>query len=223
MRLTRLFRHLLSGVLYWPRFFASNGGANQGQAAILRVIGNWWLELCVYALECLGVGELYETTLDLIKFNTRSLHPWEVQLARSVFGNTINYRRVRIDERAFVGPRQKRFCYVSFYMINAWGPMDNALLIHELVHIWQYERFGAVYMPRALAAQRTVMGYDYGGVGRLKLCKDNHFGLQHFNYEQQGDIIADYYRIREGYKPVWGIGSRLDLEIYHYFVEQLKG
>ena len=150
------------------------------------------------------------------------MRQWEKELAESVFGNSIHYYRVRIDEYAYAGPKQAHFCYVSFHTVNSWGPMNNSILIHELVHVWQYEKMGAIYIPRALRAQHTQAGYNYGGVEALKAAIRTDKDLNSFNLEQQADIIADYYRIREGYTPRWGCGEKLDLWVYERFVEDLK-
>ena len=191
-------------------------------ANLSKSIGLWWLEWCIYSMEILGIGELYETLMDWVKFNTRPLYRWEVRLAREIFGNSINYRRIRVDSYSLLGPRQKHFCYVSFYMINSWGPMENSTFLHELTHIWQYEKFGAVYMPRAIKAQLSHKGYNYGGVATLRKYLKKGKDFLSFNLEQQGDIVSDYYRIRDGYQPRWGNASRQDLAVYERFIHQLK-
>jgi len=182
----------------------------------------WMVELGICLLECFGIAEIYETLMDFVKFNTRPLQAWELELAQSVFGKSINYQRVRIDEYAVAGPRQKKLCYVSFFIINSWGPMRNSLLIHELIHVWQYEQMGAVYIPRALRAQFSNAGYNYGGAERLQHALEQGLSFQDFNLEQQGDIVADYYRIREGYSPRWGNGNQQDLPVYEEFIRQLR-
>ena len=182
----------------------------------------WVIELWISIMECFGIAEIYETLMDFVKFNTRSLEAWEIELAKSVFGNSINYQRIRIDELAIAGPRQKKLCYVSFYIINSWGPMRNSLLIHELIHVWQYEHMGAVYIPRALRAQFSSAGYNYGGSEGLRSFLEQGKSFSDFNLEQQGDVVADYYRIREGYSPHWGYGDRQDLPIYEKFIKQVR-
>ena len=202
-----------SGKRYW---WESELGSHAGHR-----IAVWWMSLMVYLLECLGSGEVYETVMDFVKFNTRTLHPWEIQLAKSIYGNTIQYRRVRIDEMAMAGPKQKQFCYVSFYLVNSWGPMRNRIFIHELMHVWQYERMGALYMVHALRAQQSIMGYNYGGVTTLKAYLEKGKNLHDFNPEQQADIVADYYLIKNGYSPQWGRGGQEDLAVYEKFIEDL--
>lgn len=188
-------------------------------------VAKWWLESFFYLLDCLGLGEVYETLFDWLKYNSRPLHDWEKALAREIFGNSIHLARVRVDEYAWAGPRQGRFCYVSFYTINSWGAMSNSLLVHELVHVWQYQQLGMVYIPRALSARYNpyqVNGYDYGGAEKLRAYQARGKKLLDFNYEQQADIVADFYRIRNGYQPAWGAGNLADLSVYAYFVDQLR-
>ncbi len=221
LRIFRVFRHLWIGFkslrprrMYWWE-------SEINTKKIYRVL-NWWMEFTVYFLECFGVGEFYETLLDFLKFNSRTLKDWEIDLARTVFGDSINYRRVRVDEYSFLGPKQARFCYVSFNLINSWGPMLNSLLLHELTHVWQYQKMGAVYIPRALRAQYSNAGYNYGGVSNLRSVLQKKKNLLSFNLEQQADIVADYYLIRDGYKPNWGKGVKKDLPIYENFIKQLR-
>ena len=221
IRLLRLIKHLRNGLLFlYPadlKELMPETKLNIGQR-----IGLWCLELCLYIIDSVGIPELYETVMDFVKFNTRPLYKWEISLAKSVFGDAIDYHKVRIDEYSLSGPKQKKFCYVSFHVINSWGPMQNSTLIHELTHIWQFEKMGSVYIPHALIAQQSKMGYNYGGVSALKVCQEKGKSFRSFNLEQQGDIISDYFRIRDGYKPVWGNGRRHDLPIYESFVNQLK-
>jgi hypothetical protein len=71
------------------------------------------------------------------------------------------------------------------------GKLD--LLVHEIVHVYQFERVGSVYIWQALRAQRTE-GYSYGGPDQL--AKDRQVGLRFsdYNREQQGQIAQDYYK-----------------------------
>lgn len=219
-RVLRMMRHLTQGLLFTQARKRKKWETEMGSQARHR-IAVWWTSLAIYFLECIGVGEFYETITDFVKFNTRPLHRWEVELAKSVYGDTVNYRRVRIDELAVAGPKQKRFCYVSFHLVNSWGPMRNSTFIHELMHVWQYEKMGALYMVNALRAQNSIMGYNYGGLTALKEYLEKGKNLQDFNPEQQADIVADYYLIKNGYSPQWGCGSREDLAVYEKFIEDL--
>ena len=181
------------------------------------------MESLILLLELIGISEVYEIASELLKYRSRPLTARELELAKSIFGHSIrNYERVRIDELAYVGPRQYRFCYVSFYLINSWGPMQDKTLIHELVHVWQYEQIGAVYMPRALGAQRTSAGYNYGGVAALQQALNAGKSFYDFNLEQQADIVTDYFLLSQGQTVQWGEATENDLPVYQAFVDQLQ-
>ena len=182
----------------------------------------WLLELFFYILDLVGLGEVYETLADIVKFNTRPLTPTERKAVEQIFGGQLNVRRIRIDEYAFGGPRSHHFAYVSFYTINSWGPLSQETFAHELVHIWQYQHLGSVYIPRALSAQFSDEGYDYGGLSNLVKAVQSGKRLSDFNLEQQGDIIADYFRIKHGRDPRWGLSNQEDLWVFEELMADLK-
>lgn len=181
---------------------------------------NWFFVLLIYTMECFCIPEIYESFSSLFKFNTRPLTESEIALGLSVYGETMDYELVRLDEKALIGPKQGRFCYVSFHTVNSWGKMSASVFIHELMHVWQYERMGAMYIPRALNAQKTEAGYNYGGIDALK--ENKEVGLAAFNLEQQADIVADYYRIRHGLRPNWGKATLNDLDAYRPYIEEVR-
>lgn len=200
-RLKRLFLHLWEGVkslkpwsLQWWK--------SLGQLSTWGAFLEWTGTALIQILEVAGVGEVYETLADFIKFNTRPLTGAEIGKAKMVFGGSINYSLVRVDQGAFIGPSWTDRAYVSFHTINAWGPLDDHTLIHELTHVWQYGQMGAIYMPKALHAQKSG-GYNYGGLAELKKRKLAGQGFHSFNLEQQGDITADYYvgAVNGGFAP----------------------
>jgi hypothetical protein len=182
---------------------------------------HWWIESFYLLLDLLAIPELYETLQDVIKWRSRPLLDAERVLLYPIFGESLDYDRVRIDERAYLGPPQWKICYVSFYTINAWGRMGPALLIHEMVHVWQFQHWGSVYIPRALRAQYSEEGYNYGGAPRVANWARQQARLEDFNPEQQADLIADYWRIQQGYPTQWGPAGPADLPYYAYFAEQL--
>lgn len=183
----------------------------------------WWgLDTSLLLLEMFGLAEWYELGNFLVKRNTRPLTEVESALAFTIFGTALAYERIRIDEKAHLGPKKYRFCYVSFFTINSWGKMRDDIFIHELVHIWQYQQFGASYIPRALMAQRSPEGYNYGGVNQLRTVYGEQGNILDFNFEQQADIVADYYRLSRNRRVEWGRAERSDLHLYTYFVGQIN-
>ncbi|TVR39600.1 MAG: DUF4157 domain-containing protein, partial [Bacteroidia bacterium] len=218
-RLKRLVVHLWNGVkslkpwsLEWWK--------SLGKADTWKSFGKWLGKLAIYVVEISGLPEIYETLADFIKFNTRPLTGDEKEMARDVFGESIDYELVRIDEKAILGPSWTNRPYVSFHTINSWGPMSSDTLIHELTHVWQYEKMGAMYMPYALHGNSKPDFYDYGGLDALEENKEK--GLDAFNVEEQGEIMADYYRIKNDMDPEYSSGTRDDLPIYEVYVNEVK-
>ena len=232
-RLKRLVLHLWKGVkslkpwsLEWWK--------SLGKAETWKNFGLWLGELVIYYYEVLGIGEILETLADFIKFNSRPMTSTEETEAKKVFGDKINYSLVRIDEYsliAWLGMKIKNadnMAVVTFHTVNfsrkidaQKGTSDMAWLIHELVHVWQYERMGAMYMARATHAQNNA-GYDYKGIDKLR--EKQSQGLDGFNLEQQGDIISDYYRIlymEDGLKPKWEESKNVDISVYKSYVDKL--
>ncbi len=187
----------------WNRLWSRSPAVQAYGSGGTRAFAWQALEYLLLLLDALWVPDALILLHSIVKPNTRRLNNREKALARAVFGDRIDYARVRIDERAFIGCRRFRFAYVGFNMINSWGPLSDAHFIHEMVHIWQYQREGAVYIPRALWAQRTPEGYDYGGEAGLRSAVAQGYTLEDFNYEQQGDIVADYFCLKNGLNPRW--------------------
>jgi hypothetical protein len=194
--------------------------------------GNWIGQVGIDLAETLGIPEDAESIADLLKPETRALTPSEIKLAKSVFGNSINYRLVRLDEAAktvdwtkqikgFNAPRP----FTTFHTINSWGKLENETLIHELTHVWQYEHGGAKYIPEALAVNGKSSGYDYKGVSNLRKLKASHKGMSSFNPEQQAKIVEEYFLIKTGQASKAGFSdgaTRKDLPTYAYFVKEVS-
>ena len=133
--------------------------------------------------------------------NVRSLTRAEIEEASRVLGDSaILYDSVRVAQGGIlrVGFRlNKQRPFATFHTINL--PSSDqprgehfATLIHELVHVYQFETVGSIYISQALRAQRRE-GYDYGGWEQLA---EDHKGGKRFcdfNREQQGQIVEDYY------------------------------
>ncbi|TXF90876.1 hypothetical protein FUA23_03505 [Neolewinella aurantiaca] len=185
------------------------------------VSGRGLLDVLFSFLDLIGLFDVYEAFTNAIFPGIRPLTAAEITMLRPIFGEAVPYDQIRIDERAYVGPSWSRFCYVSFHTINSWGPMSAPTLVHEVVHVWQYTHRGAAYIPRALHAQTTEMGYNYGGLEPLRK-KDK---LEDFNYEQQADIIEDAFRLANGWEAQWvkGRGAEILPDYYKYLEEVRSG
>lgn len=209
IRLYRIFRHVGRGFQWIPKQRIPNLAA-------------WWLDFLMLLTDLAAMPEIYETFCDFVKWKTRPLSTQEQELAASVFGNAILLAAIRLDDRARIGCRKQKIAYVSHFTVNAWGKLNAPTFIHELVHVWQYQQMGSAYITQALRAQRSPAGYNYGGVEALRKSVEANGKIQDFNLEQQAEIVGDYYCIRAGLRPVWGMGNKQDLPVYDYFVNQIR-
>ncbi|HVT27906.1 MAG TPA: DUF4157 domain-containing protein [Lacipirellulaceae bacterium] len=219
-RVARLFKTLIEGVAAlrpWSLHFWESLGHAGTWIDFVGWLGTFGLELA----EIAGVGEIYETAAEILKLNTRALSESERKTAQQIFGNTIPFHLVRVDERAVIGPAFSDRAYTSFHTINEWGGLNTETLIHELTHVWQYENAGAIYMPQALHAQATG-GYDYGDVSNLSAAKKSGLGFDSFNREQQAQIVEDFYLIAAGRSAMMSSGTRSDLPLYAHFVKTVS-
>jgi hypothetical protein len=137
----------------------------------------------------------------------RSMTEWEIRQAKRVFGNAINYGSVTIAD----GSVSSKIASVGGYartignVINfpTGSSRSMAFMIHELTHVWQYQKTGVSYIAKALWAQVTE-GYSYSTDGKsaedsLKDARAAGKTLYDYNLEQQGDIMSDYYgRLQRG-------------------------
>lgn len=172
----------------------------------------------------------------------RRLHPWEVQEARRVFGDTLRYEQIRIHECA--GWTNSLSIFTARLRRTPYSGIDNAVtlgnhcyfpvrmpqllplpgqaqfsrlpwLIHELTHCWQYQHLGWRYFIRAISVQirRGPKAYIYGGVNTLEQSHLQGFRFSDFNLEQQGEITRDFY-----HRLVRGE----DVSAYQPFITQLQ-
>ncbi len=223
-RVGRLFAGLWDGLTSlkpWSLEWWKSLGKVSTWVDFLKWIGARAVDL----LEILGLGEAYETVMDLLKFNTRSLSGHEKATASGIFGSSINLDLVRLDLWSAIGPAFTKREYTSFHTINGWGGhITDDTLIHELAHVWQYETAGAIYMPQAIHAQATLgdAAYMYGGASDLQAKKTAGQGIGVYNREQQAQIVQDFYRLKVGMTPIGGTATAADLALYADFVKEVS-
>lgn len=214
IRLSRLVMHIFRGIFPLRRVKVA--------LPINRFL-LWWTKTVFLIFDLLAIPEMYETIMDWSKWQTRGLTPEEKNLARSIYGDSIFYDRVRVDETAKIICEKHHIFYVSFYTINSWGKFQPDIFIHELMHVWQFQKLGSVYIPLALLAQRTASGYDYGGFENLMEVIGRGGGFDDFNLEQQADMVSDYYCMKTGQTPRWCKPYQIgNFEALQFFVDKLS-
>ena len=138
----------------------------------------------------------------------RGLTAGELAAARGVFGDAIDWGRVRIHARPFMPlhPRGVAMCPLGAVHFHAedcrpdfsadWRGM--AWLIHELTHVWQHQT-GVWVIVRGIWERR----YRYGALDPAR-------PLPRYGIEQQAAIVEDWYRMTRGQPPWRGSGSAAD-------------
>lgn len=134
------------------------------------------------------------------KGRARGLTPGEMALARSIYRNSIDLQAVEIRRRkwAFFQPRHVAMAptgHIHFHPEGGNWSEDfsqeglglRGLFLHELCHVWQWQR--GVYLPLARA---PFCRYSYS--------MKPGWRLQRYGLEQQAEIIRHAYLLREGYQ-----------------------
>ena len=133
----------------------------------------------------------------------RGLTPEEIAIARSVFGNELDTSKIKLTDDSLFPPNAVAFPNnIRFPRGELSGSADlryRGWLVHELTHIWQYQRGHSV--PQ-LALDATVGDYDFGGEDGLRKATAEGKRFGDFNFEEQGDILREYYRKRELGEPI---------------------
>lgn len=158
----------------------------------------------------------------------RPLHTWEILEARLVFGEGLNYEKIRVHEctpwpdwinrlgtflKRLPPPDQHNAVTLGNHLYFPVKLLENPVepnhpesyktdwLIHELTHAWQFQLLGWRYLWMALGAQfrHGENAYKFGGEEGLVEGKQKGLQLASFNLEQQGDIARTYYvRLKKG-------------------------
>lgn len=181
----------------------------------------WLAGMFLLAFDLIPLSLVYEILVVLFNSKVRLLNAHEMQQAHSVFGQNIALHLVALNPDSLPVKRKKTTAYVSFHTVNCYVSIPDSMLIHELVHVWQYERYGSAYISEALWAQHWGGGYDYGGIEPLKMYSEGK-RLAAFNFEQQADIIEDYFRWKNGMPLQWALNVPGIGEVLEKYKSQLQ-
>ena len=143
----------------------------------------------------------------------RTLTPGEISLARSVFGDAIDYSPVRMIRRKWWPLQPKNYIMAPCGSLhfhprgNAWsddfskeGIPHQGLFIHEMTHVWQAQKRGRFYL---VMMRHPFCRYDYATRAG--------WPLERYGLEQQAEIASHAFMMRHGI-GVPGVPSRTQLE-----------
>ena len=132
----------------------------------------------------------------------RPLSAGEIALARSIFGDAIDYARVTIRRRKWFPFQPRRVTMAPLGHLHFHPAGENycedfaaatlvrqAHFIHEMTHVWQTQSRGWWYLPLVRPFSRR---YDYS----LK----PGWSLVRYGIEQQAEIVKHAFMLRNGMK-----------------------
>ena len=132
--------------------------------------------------------------------DSRPLTPGEIALARSMFGDAIDYRRLRLYRRKWWPFHPKGAAMAPTGNIHfhpergGWSedfssePLSlQGFFIHELTHVWQAQARGRLYLP---LRRHPFCRYRY------RLAPGKPFNA--YNPEQQAEIVRHIFLAERG-------------------------
>jgi hypothetical protein len=144
----------------------------------------------------------------------RHLTPGEIELARSVFGDAIDYGAVKLRRQKWFPFQPKHITmaprgHLHFHpngsaYCDDFSQVDIArqgLLIHELTHVWQTQTLGDWYL---VLHRHPFCRYDYA----LKPGQP----LSAYGIEQQAEIVKHAFWLRHGAR-IAGVGDRAAYDV----------
>lgn len=151
-------------------------------------------------------GAQGENPICAIDPSCRGMTPGEMKIARSIYGNAIDYKKIKLWNRpgyfylfgqgygAFVPSPESIYLMASeFHVADLSADLKKQrILIHELAHIWQRikGRIGYWTWLRELLRHN----YNYQMTYQFQLIPGRNFDF--FNHEQQAGIVESYFSIR---------------------------
>jgi hypothetical protein len=131
---------------------------------------------------------------------SRSLTPGEIALCRSVFGDAIDYGKVRLKLGKWWpfhprGVAMAPMGHIYFHPDGGGWSEDfskeplrrQAFFIHEMTHVWQAQKGGRFYLP---LMRHPFCRYRY----RLKPGKP----FRRYGLEQQAELVAHRFLASQG-------------------------
>lgn len=186
----------------------------------IRILG-YWIHACFwYVFDIVGGPELAQILIRAGS-ETRPLSKDEIKVSKSVLGSqAIRYRDVRIAMGGLLLPlfrMNRNRAFATWHTINlpASKASDISLMVHELTHVYQYERVGSLYIGQGLWAQFRFgrQAYDYGGAEGLLVERAAGKRLSDYNREQQSQIAQDYISL---------LRQDCDIEAFSPFIRELQ-
>ncbi len=180
---------------------------------LLKVVKRATLGLFLAATTIIGGDMAYRM---LIREGAEKLKPDEIEQARAIFGDEIDYSKVRIAPFRFSMLQDKDFIMtignsIYYDVATKSNPEPVQHFIHEMTHIWQNQNnipntgiYGSIRLWLISKKQGYEAAYSYQATEGKKLTD--------YNMEQQGDIVAYYQALEGSLRTVKGKPQIIDIE-----------
>jgi hypothetical protein len=187
---------------------AARAGALRGWLA--RQPGRliYWLHrLLMQIFDVVGGPEIGQFLMHLIT-HTTPLTPVERAMIEEVLGpGAMRYHDVRVAGGGlmdWVFKWNGNLAFTTWHTVNfprkgRHTRHNHPILMHELTHVYQYERVGSRYLGEAIymliKTKRNC--YSYGGAEGLHVDRQGGKCYKEYNREQQAQIVQDYFARRQ--------------------------
>ncbi len=184
---------------------------------------DWLHQFLTQIFDLLGGPEILEFLIHLLT-NTTPLSGDEVTIISAILGpEAMRYGDVRVVEGGLfdlIFKLNGNLAFATWHSINLprtgrHTRANKSIVVHELTHVYQYERVGSRYLGEAIymLVKTKRDCYNYGGSNGLSEACLARRKYRHFNREQQAMITQDYYlRTAKG----------LDVATYEPFIAEVQ-
>jgi hypothetical protein len=156
----------------------------------------WWMwpvELLFLIFDLVGIPDYIMQLRLLFNSQIRSINDREIKVITHFFGTPSFLNDIWMSTSDSFRLRKFAHAFVLHNSINFHQSISDSILIHEAMHVLQYHLVGSIYIIRSLMAQRSSEGYGYGGSEAIYHNMLIGKSIWQYNYEQQAQIIQDYY------------------------------
>lgn len=132
----------------------------------------------------------------------RNLSASEIQMARLIFGEQIDYDIVQIANRRILPmfqPKSGGMCTANTINITGTAYCDeytqklSSFFIHEMTHIWQFQKSPAYFGKKYMAELRKHHFNYAANAYKYELVEGKDF--HDYGLEQQACIVQDYFAL----------------------------
>ena len=151
----------------------------------------------------------------------RSLTEGEIALAKTIFGDSIDYSKVGVHNHKISRLQPDNFNAApdgDLYMIKNYSDdfskspaEDRAALMHELTHVWQIQN-NTMNLKVAFVKETLKAKFNYRATNKYTLAPGKD--LNQYGFEQQAGIVEDFMLLSQGKAPLYNQAKTHDIEEY---------